>query len=144
MPVLSSLRRKDRFAMNNYGSKRQTMTPNTLPPMKRRDFLSTGLGFGLGIPTGTFAAQASEKAAIQAIPVAGQLNPPSNQLIQGAVAASAATTWIDFVGPQAVFETWHFDSVEKKHKPQFKVFLVSETTEPVSHLVPDYSFETAP
>src|SRR5262249_52142319 len=45
---------------------------------------------------------------------------------------------------EAVFETWHFDPIEKKHKPRFHVSLVSETTDPVSHLVPDYTFENAP
>jgi len=57
---------------------------------------------------------------------------------------SNATTWIDFVGPQAVFQIFRFDPVEQTHKPLFKMFLVSEKLEPVGKLVPDCTFKNAP
>ena len=112
--------------------------------MKRRHFLSTGLGLGLGLPTLMLAGDQSKSEGIRAIAEGAALTPPTDNPIQVAVAVSAGTTWIDFVGPEAVFQTWHFDPVEKKHKPRFHVFFVSETVEPVSHLVPDYTFENAP
>src|SRR5690349_9913714 len=112
--------------------------------MKRRNFLSASLAFGLGLPRLGLARQESRSKGTKAIAEGGPLTPPADKPIQVAVAVSQGTTWIDFVGPQAVFETWHFDPVEKKHKPRFEVFLVSEKVEPVSSLVPDYSFANAP
>lgn len=112
--------------------------------MKRRNFLFTSVAFGLGLPRSGLARQEPKDTGARPIAEGGPLSPPVNKPIQVAVAVSAGTTWIDFVGPQAVFETWHFDPIEKKHKPRFNVFLVSEKTEPVSQLVPDYSFENAP
>jgi len=112
--------------------------------MKRRNFLYAGLGFGLGLPRLALARQESRSKGTKAIAEGGPLTPPADKPIQVAVAVSAGTTWIDFVGPLAVFETWHFDPVEKKHKPRFKIDMVSEKVEPVSSLVPDYSFENAP
>ena len=111
--------------------------------MKRRDFFITCLALGFGLPAKTLA-EGAEKTGTQAIAEGGPLKPPPRRPIQVAIAVSQGTTWIDFVGPQAVFETWHFDPVEKKHKPAFKFFLVSEKTEPISRLVPDYTFENAP
>jgi transcriptional regulator GlxA family with amidase domain len=99
---------------------------------------------GFGLPAATIAGELSKNAGAKAIAEGGPLAPPADKPIQVAVAVSAGTTWIDFVGPLAVFETWHFDPVAKKHKPRFNVFYVSEKTEPVSHLVPDYTFENAP
>jgi transcriptional regulator GlxA family with amidase domain len=61
-----------------------------------------------------------------------------------AFAISRGTTWIDWVGPQAVFQTWRYDPVQKKHGPVFKLFTVAEKLEAVDNLVPDYTFETAP
>jgi transcriptional regulator GlxA family with amidase domain len=112
--------------------------------MKRRNFLYASLAFGLGLPRLGLARQESRNSGANAIAEGGPLTPPADKPIQVAVAVSSGTTWIDFVGPEAVFQTWHFDPVEKKHKPRFNVFLVSEKVEPVSHLVPDYSFENAP
>src|SRR5215471_14117729 len=99
--------------------------------MKRRDFLSAGLGVGFGLPV-SVVAQDSQTGKAHAIAEGGALTAPSDKPIQVAIAISAGTTLIDFVGPQAVFETWHFDPVEKKHKPSFKIFYVSEKLEPVS------------
>lgn len=90
------------------------------------------------------AADRSTNAPGKAIAEGVPLRPPANDPIQVAVAISEGTTWIDFVGPEAVLSTWHFDPVERKHKARFKVFLVSEKLEPVSHLVPDYTFDNAP
>ena len=112
--------------------------------MKRRHFLTAGLTFGLTLPEALRAAEPQQNLGTRAIADGGPLKPPVDQAIQVAVAVSAGTTWIDFVGPEAVFQTWHFDPVEKKHKPRFNVFYVSEKIQPVSHLVPDYTFENAP
>ena len=112
--------------------------------MKRRDFLTAALTFGLSLPATLRAVEHSQNDGTRAIADGGPLKPPADKPIQVAVAVSAGTTWIDFVGPEAVFQTWHFDPIEKKHKPRFKVFYVSEKIEPVSHLVPDYTFENAP
>jgi transcriptional regulator GlxA family with amidase domain len=112
--------------------------------MKRRNFLAAGLSAGFTLPAALRAAEHSQSNPTRAIAEGAALKPPADKPIQVAVAVSAGTTWIDFVGPEAVFETWHFDPVAKKHKPRFKVFYVSENIEPVSHLVPDYTFENAP
>jgi transcriptional regulator GlxA family with amidase domain len=69
---------------------------------------------------------------------------PKSGLINVAIAISQGTTNIDWVGPEAVFQTWHEDPVTKKPAPRFKIYKVSEKTEPVSGLVPDYSFADAP
>jgi transcriptional regulator GlxA family with amidase domain len=73
-----------------------------------------------------------------------KLTPPERGLITVAFAVSKGTTWIDWVGPQAVFETRHRDPILKKPTARFKLFTVSEKVEPVDALIPDYSFETAP
>ncbi len=106
----------------------------------RRDLLAGGLAIGFG----TSVFQAGQEVKPQAIAEGGPLKPPSDRPISVAIAISKGTTWIDFVGPQAVFETWHYDEVAKAHKPRFEMFLVSEKVGPCDGLVADYTFETAP
>ncbi len=73
-----------------------------------------------------------------------KLTPPDNGLIPVAFAISQDTTHIDWVGPQAVFQTWHFDPVLKKPVPKFKLFTVGEKLETIKGFIPDYTYETAP
>lgn len=61
-----------------------------------------------------------------------------------ACAISKATTEIDFVGPMAVFETWHRDPVSRRPAQKFAVFTVADTREPVGGRIPDYTFESVP
>lgn len=72
-----------------------------------------------------------------------KLAPPESGLIQVACAISKGTTEIDWIGPQAVFETWHRDAAGKP-APKFKVWTVSDTRDVVDGRVADYTFETAP
>src|SRR4029450_6877385 len=74
----------------------------------------------------------------------GKLTPPETGLINVAFAVSRGTTWVDWVGPQAVFQTWRYDPAHKKHGPGFKLFTVSEKLDAVDNLIPDYTFATAP
>jgi transcriptional regulator GlxA family with amidase domain len=110
--------------------------------MDRRDFLV--LGAGISLCERTSASAFADDAKNTVLPQGGKLTPPINGLITVAFAISQGTTWIDWVGPQAVFETWHFDPVKKKHAPRFKLFTVSEKKEPVDSLIPDHSFDSAP
>ena len=111
--------------------------------MNRREFLASGAAISLAaLPKAS--AQVQIQAHGQAIAEGGPLTPPKDRPIQVAIAVSAGVTWIDFVGPLAVFETFHFDPIEKKHKPRFSMTLVSEKPGPAKNLVPDHTFETAP
>jgi len=112
--------------------------------MDRRDFLASTAALGLCGSTSAAAGPFLEDTKAPAVSQGAKLTPPEQGLISVAFAVSRGTTWIDWVGPQAVFETWHFDPVLKKPAPRFQLFTVSEKTEPVDHLIPDYSFETAP
>lgn len=112
--------------------------------MKRREFLATGLALGCGNLSAAIAQSPPQTSAPQAIAEGDPLTPPTDHPIEVAVAVSPGTTWIDFVGPLAVFETYHFDPVEKKHKPRFHITLVSEKLAPADNLVPDHIFQTAP
>lgn len=111
--------------------------------MRRREFLTSGLALGLGAPA-ALAAERPPGDGAKAIAEGKPLTPPKDKPIQVLIAISAWNTWIDFVGPQAVFETFHYDPVEKKHKPRFKTSFVAEKIEPMDQIVPDYTFENAP
>src|SRR5258708_15408952 len=111
--------------------------------MERREFLAAGLATGMGLPIAAIADD-GQRAEPKAIAEGGPLSPPKDKPIQVAIAVSAWNTWIDFVGPEAVFQTFRYDPVEKRHKPLFNTFFVGEKLEPMGHLVPDYTFETAP
>lgn len=110
--------------------------------MNRREFVRSAAAFGLVAGTRPFIAAAQEA------PKAGDagikpLKPPAEGLINVAFAISRGTTEIDYVGPQAVFETWYRDA-QNKPAPRFKLYTVSETREPVDGRIADFTFETAP
>lgn len=112
--------------------------------MQRRDFLSSTAALGLSLAASSATDAFSQKAQGTASTQEPKLTPPDKDLIPVAFAISRNTTWIDFVGPQAVFQTWHFDAGSKRPAPKFKLFMVAEKLEPVDSLVPDYTYETAP
>src|SRR6476660_4264149 len=112
-------------------------------PMKRRDFLVSSAACGM------LAAARAVRAVVEdpsGMPGgrANPLKPPERGLIRVACAISAGTTDIDYVGPQAVFETWQVDPATKKPAPRFEIFTVSESREPVDGRVADYTFATVP
>ncbi|MEO8085213.1 MAG: DJ-1/PfpI family protein [Bacteroidota bacterium] len=105
--------------------------------MKRREFFSSTVAAGIGLAV----------APLTNIYAGGESKYDSNDdddLITVAVAISGGTTEIDYVGPCAAFETWHFDKEEKKYKRKFKIFTVAETIDPVDNRIPDYTFANAP
>src|SRR5262245_40033753 len=113
--------------------------------MRRREFLTAAAVLGAGTAAGALAAEAPGKDAQRAVPARGaKLTPPADGPLTVAFAISKGTTWIDWVGPQAVFQTWHYDPVQKKHLPRSKLFTVGPSLEPVDKLIPDYTYETAP
>ena len=114
-----------------------------LPRMQRRTFLNSISALGLGVAAHEITRSFPNKQAT-AVVQGNKLTPPATGPISVAFAVSRGTTWIDWVGPQAVFESWHFDPVLKKHVPRFNPFTVSEKLELVDSLMPDYTFETAP
>ncbi len=112
--------------------------------MRRRDFLTSTAVLGLSLGASSVTDAFSQNAQGMILSQGTKLTPPVKDLIPVAFAISQNTTWIDFVGPMAVFETWHFDQVLKRPAPKFKLFMVGEKLEPVDSLVPDYTYETAP
>lgn len=112
--------------------------------MDRRTFLaaaSCGLGLAGSLTRWSLAQPAQIGLASQPI---RRLTPPKDELIRVACAISQGTTDIDFVGPEAVFETWHRDPVSNKPAPRFKIFTVSQSLDPVGGWVPDFTFNTVP
>jgi len=107
--------------------------------MKRRGFLQTASGAAATvIARNAFAASPGQQNA------PARLTPPASGLIQVACAISKGTTEIDYIGPEAVFETWSTDPVTKKPTPRFKIFTVGESKDPVDGRIPDFTFDTAP
>jgi len=92
----------------------------------KMSFFFLGLGLGAALPS---FGRGQKMARWGAIAQGASLKPPTSGPVKVAVAVSKGTTWIDFVGPEAAFSTWHFDPVEKKHKPAFEV-LISQTFDP--------------
>lgn len=107
-------------------------------PMNRRTFVVTSFG---SFAASVSRAQAETHQTPQTAVVG--LKPPAT-LIQVACAISKGTTEIDFVGPMAVFETWHRDPVSRRPAKKFAMFTVADTREVVGGRVADYTFETAP
>lgn len=107
--------------------------------MKRREFVTSVAGVGMMTLSGARAvwSEPSQSAA-------PNLTPPAEGLIQVACAISDATTRIDFIGPEAVFQTWYPIDGPRKFAPRFKIFTVAATREPVSGMMPDWTYETAP
>ncbi len=106
--------------------------------MQRRDFLSTAAATGFGFVGSAMAGEGQTSGQ------AGKLTPPKEGLISVAVAISEGTTDIDWVGPEAVFNSFYFDAAQKKYLPRFKLFTVSHTLQLKRHFIPDYTFDTAP
>src|SRR5690348_9064241 len=91
----------------------------------RRRFFSLAARSCVAVPgIRTMLGQQSEATRPHGIV---RLRPPDHELIRVACAISKDTTEIDFVGPQAVFETWHIDPVSRKPMPRFKIFTVAES-----------------
>ena len=108
--------------------------------MDRRQFLAASVVSSLGLSRFGFAADQGQ----QAIAEGGALAPPKDRPVNVAIPISAWNTWIDFIGPDAVFQTYHKDPADGKYKPRFKPFFVAEKLEPTGKIFPDYTFETAP
>ncbi|MBI5762855.1 MAG: DJ-1/PfpI family protein [Planctomycetes bacterium] len=109
--------------------------------MLRRDFLrSTAVcGLAAAAPLAPVWADEPPRTANGAVK---PLAPPKEGLIRVAFAISEGTTEIDYVGPQAVFQTWH--EVGGKPSPQFKLYTVSHSREPMGGRIADYTFDDVP
>ena len=105
--------------------------------MKRREFFSSTVAAGIGLAVAPFSKVIGKEERLAPASI-GQ------DLIPVAVAISKGTTDIDYVGPCAALESWHFDKEEKKYKPRFKIYTVSEALDPVDNRIPEYTFSTAP
>jgi len=111
--------------------------------MRRRDFFTSTAAFGLLVAS-RGALAATQEAPRQTGGSVRPLKPPEKEMIRVAFAISKGTTEIDYVGPQAVFQTWYEDPVTKKPAPRFKLFTVSDTRDAVDGRVAEYTFDTAP
>jgi transcriptional regulator GlxA family with amidase domain len=110
--------------------------------MRRRDFLTTtGLG-ALGMAARPVSRTQRPETVLA--PDRASLARPLAGLIKVACAVSRNTTKIDFVGPEAVFEAYFPKTGATRPEKQFEIFTVAESAEPVSHIVPNYTFATAP
>lgn len=112
--------------------------------MQRRNFLFSTAALGLGLVGPSVTNGLSQSTQAIAVNNASKLTPPETGPINVAFAISRGTTWIDWVGPQAVFQTWGRDPVTRKPTPRYNLFTVAEKLDPVDNLLPDYTFETAP
>lgn len=111
--------------------------------MQRRQFLrSTGVA-ALSV-AGTRIASSQTMPATLLSPERMALARPQSGLIKVLCAISRNTTKIDYVGPEAVFQTYFPKTGSTRPEKQFEIFTVAESTEPVSGIVPEYSFGTAP
>ena len=110
--------------------------------MKRRDFLAYS-GF---CSLAAFGKNSPLNPGQPVIDVSGkQTLHNTNDLINVAFAISEGTTDIDWVGPQAVFQCWHKDpNSPNGFSKRFKLYTVSESTEPVGGKIPNYSFQNVP
>jgi transcriptional regulator GlxA family with amidase domain len=111
--------------------------------MRRRDFFTSTAALGL-LAASRGALAATQEAPRQSGGTVRPLKPPENEMIRVAFAISKGTTEIDYVGPEAVFETWYQDPVTKKPAPRFKLFTVSDTQETVDGRVANFTFDTVP
>jgi transcriptional regulator GlxA family with amidase domain len=105
--------------------------------MDRRQFLATSASVGGALLLG-------KRVQAKAIAEGKPLTPPKEGLINVAVAVSEATTFIDFVGPNSAFESWHYDPADGKHHKRFQTYYVSEKSGPVGRLIADFKFEDCP
>lgn len=110
--------------------------------MKRREFLASATAYGLIAGAGNVMAAVDEGRRTPER--SSSLKPPAKGRIRVASAISYGTTEIDYIGPQAVFETWHRDQASGKPQQRFDLFTVSHTLEPIDGRIADYTFDTAP
>jgi transcriptional regulator GlxA family with amidase domain len=120
--------------------------------MKRRDFLVNTTAAGLMMASAetseVMARPPKEKKTMQSATKNNQLTVPEDGVIPVAVTVSTGVTMIDYAGPWEVFQDVMFNKNGKHHMP-FKLYTVSEKTEPVRgsgglKIVPEYTFENAP
>jgi transcriptional regulator GlxA family with amidase domain len=104
------------------------------------------LSSAAGVLAAGLGAEASARSAPATSPSLDgkQGGGPAAAPIKVAFAISEGTTNIDWVGPEAVFQTWHRDRATGRVYPPFQLFTVSERLDPISGLAPAYTYETAP
>ena len=108
--------------------------------MNRRDFISHSLcGVAIAAATPAIAGRRLDQAA-----AGTALTPPREGLIQVAVPISRNTTEIDWIGPEAVFQSWHRDPITRRPSPRFQIVTVAETLDPVGDRIPRFTFNTVP
>jgi len=126
--------------------------------MRRREFITNGAAWGVVVAASELTlsghqarnALSNRSAATKA--EGRKLVPPAEGTIPVAFAISAGVTIIDFCGPWEVFQDVMLPVAggkEGEHTMAFKLFTVSEKTEPLRgtgglQLVPDYTFENVP
>lgn len=111
--------------------------------MRRRQFLQSASVAALTV-AGTRIASSQTAPETLLSPQQAALARPSQGLIKVLCAISRNTTKIDYVGPEAVFQTYFPRAGSNRPEKQFEIFTVAESMQPVSGIVPDYTFETAP
>jgi transcriptional regulator GlxA family with amidase domain len=72
------------------------------------------------------------------------LTPPKEGLIRVVVPISKNTTEIDWIGPEAVFESWHRDPTTRRPSPKFEIVTAAETLDRVGDRIPRFTFATVP
>jgi transcriptional regulator GlxA family with amidase domain len=107
--------------------------------MNRRRFISQSF-------CGTAATLASSSLAASGQGQVVAIRPlaPKEGLILVAVPISKNTTEIDWVGPEAVFETWQRDPATKRPAKKFEIVTVAETRDAVGARIPQFTFDTLP
>src|SRR3954471_16077086 len=118
--------------------------------MRRRDFLK-GSAAAAGVAAAGFSLAAAGRSGAGSEPRGGRMTPPREGEIPVAVTISEGVTVIDFSGPWEVFQDVHVPDAggDMDRMMPFRLYTVSETLEPIRgsgglHLVPDYTFATAP
>ena len=78
--------------------------------MERRNFLFSSAALGLSMTASTVSkALAQTTKGLALLQGSNKFIPPEKGLIPVAFVISQGTTDIDWVGPEAVFETWSLD-----------------------------------
>jgi len=117
--------------------------------MKRREFVLNTTAMGAVMMATNCTAAGNWLSDDKKLSTANKLTPPEKGRIPVAFAVSAGVTVIDFAGPWEVFQDVMFHGVPGKEHFAFRLYTVSEKTEPLKgsaglQIVPDYTFETAP
>lgn len=108
--------------------------------MQRRRFLEVSAACALPAVAASGHQPESAKAVVEGHP----LTLPKTGPVSVAIAVSEGTTWIDFVGPLAAFETWRRDPATGKYARAFSTYLVSDSLDVRSNLKADHTFDSAP